>query len=72
MDSYNGNKRTVAAKATENVKLSGNLDAALEVTSSSGTDNAQSIVPVTVYDSLGKEYEINIEFNNNCLRPIIF
>lgn len=62
MDSYNGNKRTVAAKATENVKLSGNLDAALEVTSSSGTDNAQSIVPVTVYDSLGKEYEINIEF----------
>jgi flagellar hook protein FlgE len=42
--------------------LSGNLDAALEVTSSSGTDNAQSIVPVTVYDSLGKEYEINIEF----------
>ena len=61
-DDYNGNKKIVAAKATENIKLSGNLDATTEIFDPGGSGDAQFIVPVIVYDSLGIEYEINIEF----------
>jgi flagellar hook protein FlgE len=59
-DDYNNNKRVTEAKATENISLSGNLDASNEVI---GTDaNPQLIVPMLVYDSLGNEYEVTMEF----------
>jgi flagellar hook protein FlgE len=61
-DEYNGNKRVVAAKATENIGLSGNLDATTGIFDPLGSGDPQFIVPVIVYDSLGIEYEINVEF----------
>ncbi|NSW89879.1 MAG: flagellar hook protein FlgE [Firmicutes bacterium] len=61
-DNYNGNKRIVAAKATENAKLSGNLDATTPIFDPNEDEAAQLIVPIIVYDSLGIEYEINVEF----------
>ena len=59
-DNYNGNKQIIAAKATENISLAGNLDATNSVVGD--TDPAQVFVPVNVYDSLGNRYEITIEF----------
>ncbi|HHV97733.1 MAG TPA: flagellar hook protein FlgE [Clostridiaceae bacterium] len=59
-DSYNNNKKVTAAKATENISLSGNLNAASEVIDTD--DDPQLIVPMLVYDSLGNEYEITMEF----------
>ena len=61
-DEYNKNKMIVSAKATENIILSGNIDASMPISDPGGDQSAQLIVPINVYDSLGKEYEINIEF----------
>jgi len=59
-DSYNSNKRVTAAKATENISLSGNLNAASDVIEVD--DDPQLTVPMLVYDSLGNEYEVTMEF----------
>ena len=60
-DDHNLNKRMIAAKATQNIVLSGNLDAAY--TAYPADPKAKSFtVPMTVYDSLGNDYKINIIF----------
>ncbi len=61
-DEYNGNKKIIAAKATENIELAGSLDAATEIFDPALGSDALLVVPVTVYDSLGFEYEIKLEF----------
>lgn len=66
-DEYNGNKRVVSAKATENAILTGNIDSSIPVFDSTKETDAQVIVPVIVYDSLGNEYEIGIEFRKEAV-----
>ncbi|MGI6778762.1 MAG: flagellar hook protein FlgE [Acetivibrionales bacterium] len=61
-DEYNKNKRIIAAKSTENIELSGNLDASLKA---DAAGPYQFTVPVFVYDSLGNEYKINVQFRKN-------
>lgn len=63
-DDHNLNKRMIAAKATQNIVLAGNLDAAY--TAFSTDPDAKSFtVPMTVYDSLGNDYKINIVFQKS-------
>lgn len=70
-DKYNLNKRMIAAKATENAVFAGNLNAAY---ASLGTGistigaplpdgHPQFKVPITIYDSLGNDYKVNINFS---------
>ncbi len=61
-DVHNKNKMMISAKATQNIVLSGNLDSSKAVNSAVSTANAQFTVPMTVYDSLGNDYKINILF----------
>ncbi|ABN51712.1 MAG TPA: flagellar hook protein FlgE [Hungateiclostridium thermocellum] len=64
-DDVNKNKRMIAAKATTYAIFEGNLDASYSIYSSaaSGTSsNNRFTMPVTVYDSLGNSYKINISF----------
>ncbi len=63
-DIYNKNKRMIAAKATSRAQLSGNLDASKPALGASGiaSSPAQFTVPLTVYDSLGNDYKVNINF----------
>jgi len=69
-DSYNKNKRMIAAKATTTAVLSGNLDASNAVASStSDPTTSQFNVPMTVYDSLGDSYKINIRFWKTAATP---
>lgn len=56
------NKRIIAAKATSMAELSGNLDAAKALAAATPTDDDKFIVPMTVYDKLGNDYKINVEF----------
>lgn len=62
-DNYR-NKRIIAAKATSKAELSGNLDAsrATPTVPDSPTANDIFSVPMTVYDSLGNDYKVNVEF----------
>lgn len=62
-DNYR-NKRIIAAKATSSAKLAGNLDASMKVAAVPATPVADEIftVPMTVYDSLGNDYKVNVEF----------
>lgn len=60
-DAYR-NKRIIPAKATSKAQFSGNLDAAMKVVTGTPTDNDMFTVPVTVYDSLGNDYQINVRF----------
>jgi len=60
-DEYNKNKKMIPAKATSKVDMTGNLDARLTV-SDPDNDDAQFTVPMTIYDSLGNEYKINLNF----------
>lgn len=64
-DIPNKNKRMIAAKATTNAVFAGNLDASNIALGSAGAataDNIQFSVPLTVYDSLGNNYKINVNF----------
>lgn len=64
-DIPNKNKRMIAAKATTSAVLSGNLDAAnvaLGDPATATADNIHFTVPLTVYDSLGNDYKVNINF----------
>jgi flagellar hook protein FlgE len=70
-DIYNKNKRMIAAKATTSAVFAGNLDASMTALGTALNDigtplpenHPQFKVPVTVYDSLGNEYKININFS---------
>jgi len=64
-DVYNKNKRMIAARATTQAVLAGNLDATKPVVAT--TAPSQFSVPVNVYDSLGNEYKINIEFRKTAI-----
>lgn len=61
-DIPNKNKRMIAAKATTSAVFSGNLDAS-NVPLGSGADdsNVQFTVPMTVYDTLGNSYTVNVD-----------
>lgn len=61
MDQYNKNKRVIAPKATSEVVLSGNLSSEY-VEADPDTDPPQFSVPLTIYDSLGNEYDIRVNF----------
>jgi len=63
-DIPNKNKRMIAAKATANAVFAGNLDASKAVAAVPATPVANEIftVPMTVYDSLGNDYKVNVEF----------
>lgn len=62
-DAYR-NKRIIAAKATSMAELSGNLDAskAIAAAPASPTTDELFSVPMTVYDSLGNDYKVSVEF----------
>ena len=62
-DAYR-NKRIIAAKATSTAELSGNLDAskAVALLEAPTADEIFS-VPMTVYDKLGNDYKVTVEFN---------
>jgi len=65
-DNYR-NKRIIAAKATSSAVLAGNLDASyLDPTTAASLTPPGVVetftVPMTIYDKLGNDYKINIEF----------
>ena len=62
-DAYR-NKRIIAAKATSRAELSGNLDAAKAVAAAPASPTPAEIfaVPMTVYDSLGNDYKVSVEY----------
>ncbi|HYE83945.1 MAG TPA: flagellar hook protein FlgE [Clostridia bacterium] len=67
-DAYNYNKKIIAAEATENATFKGNLDAAEEALGTA-LNNIGTTIPdpqftttLTAYDSLGNEYEVDVEF----------
>jgi len=61
-DAYR-NKRIIAAKATSKAQLSGNLDASMTaVCAGAPTDEQMFTVPMTVYDSLGNDYKVDVRF----------
>ncbi len=62
-DAYR-NKRIISAKATSAAQLSGNLDVSMAIAADTANPTSDEIfsVPMTVYDSLGNDYKINIEF----------
>lgn len=62
VDNINKNKKMIAAKATTSGVLSGNLDASYNALGSSASaNNVQFSVPMTVFDSLGNSYTINVD-----------
>ncbi|NLP13940.1 MAG: flagellar hook protein FlgE [Clostridium sp.] len=72
-DAVNKNKKMLAARATTSAVLAGNLDASTPIYTSgaasglgsgaSGTaDSFQFTVPLTVYDSLGNDYKLSVNF----------
>lgn len=62
-DTYR-NKRIIAAKATSMAELSGNLDASTAAAATYADPTTDEIfsVPMTVYDSLGNDYKVSVEF----------
>jgi len=67
-DAYNANKRIINAKATENATFEGNLDSG-ETAQGDSLYDIGSTVPdpqfsstMSIYDSLGNEYEVEVEF----------
>ena len=63
-DDHNGNKRTIAANKTENIKLSGNLDSSKPIGTAS-----DFTAPMTVYDALGNEYKLNVKYTKTGTTP---
>ncbi len=62
-DIYNKNKMIIAAKATTRATFAGNLDASkAPLGGDIATSPPQFTAPVTVYDTLGNSYKININF----------
>lgn len=56
------NKRIISASATKYAKITGNLDSTTKEAAASPTDSDYYSVPMTIYDSLGNDYEINVKF----------
>lgn len=67
-DAYNANKRIINAKATENATFEGNLDSGEDAQGDSLYDigstvpESQFSSTMSIYDSLGNEYEVEVEF----------
>lgn len=63
-DVPNKNKRMIAAQATTVSTLTGNLDASANAVGAGneGDDNVSFSAPMTIYDSLGNDYKINVNF----------
>jgi flagellar hook protein FlgE len=60
------NKRIIAAKATSSATLTGNLDASFNDPDTVGTGTLDTFtVPMTVYDSLGNDYKVNVTFSKS-------
>jgi flagellar hook protein FlgE len=61
------NKRIIAAEATTSAALTGNLDASFNDAATLGTDDTLDTftVPMTVYDSLGNDYKVNVVYNKS-------
>ena len=82
-DAANGNKRIIAAKATVNAVLAGNLDSDKDKfdpagNTAVGTSTYTSVtasttphfsVPMTVYDSLGNGYKVTANFTKTNVTP---
>lgn len=67
-DDANGNKKIIPATATENVILSGNLNAlaSQDDTATAATDEAEYFnVPITMYDNFGNDYTVNIKMSKD-------
>lgn len=77
MDDTNNNKKIISAKATTNAVISGNLDASYPIPTEAKDEDGNTVLdadgnpvmkkvkftsPMTVYDSLGNPYTINIDF----------
>ena len=61
-DAYR-NKRIISAKATSMAHLAGNLDAAMPlVGAGTPTSDQKFSMPMTIYDKLGNDYKVNVEF----------
>ncbi|MGE5613914.1 MAG: flagellar hook protein FlgE [Bacillota bacterium] len=60
-DAYR-NKRIIPAKATTRAEMAGNLDASTAIAASPPNPDDIFTVPMTVYDSLGNNYKVNLEF----------
>lgn len=67
-DSYNNNKRIIAAEATENAGFNGSLDSAADPVGSAVNDigstdpEVQYSTTLTVYDGMGNEIELPVNF----------
>lgn len=64
-DDVNKDKRIIPAKATTTAVFAGNLDAGATALGSStavNTSSPQFTTPVTVYDTLGNEYKVKVNF----------
>ncbi len=67
-DEYNLNKNVTAPQATDSMALSGNLDSSIDASGIALDDidtvpsEADFSTPMTVYDNLGNEYEVNANF----------
>jgi flagellar hook protein FlgE len=64
-DIYNGNKKLIAPRSTTEAVLAGNLDSENPICLD--TDPPQLIIPVSVYDSLGNDYKIGMEFRKTAI-----
>lgn len=62
-DAYR-NKRIISAKATSFAKLAGNLNTSMSIPTDTTNPEADELfsVPMTIYDSLGNDYKISVEF----------
>lgn len=65
-DEQNGNKKVISSRDTKDVLLAGNLNAGVEVLEEEIAPDSEQrphyTSPFTVYDTLGNEYRINLEY----------
>ncbi|NLV35159.1 MAG: flagellar hook protein FlgE [Clostridiaceae bacterium] len=60
-DSYR-NKRIISAKETSFANLAGNLNTSMPTVTGDPDEDELFSVPMTIYDSLGNDYKISVEF----------
>ncbi len=60
-DAYR-NKRIISAKATSFANLAGNLNTSMPSVTGDPEEEELFSVPMTIYDSLGNDYKISVEF----------
>lgn len=68
-DSSNGNKRMIPAKDTTTAVFAGNLNANYLASATPSSSNLRFTMPVSVYDSLGNSYKINVDFYKTAVTP---